>query len=288
MRALYAEILRLLDSRVPFTLCTVVESVGSVPAKDGAKMVVLADGTTFGTVGGAGLEERAKAIAREAMASGRGRIESFDLARWREGGLDSVCGGTVRIAFDPHPVKPHLLLAGGGHVALALARAAALLEYGVTVVDDRPEFADSGRFPAAREVIIAPPSWFADADLARFSHVFLVGYDHNVDAEILVHVARRFRGRIGVIGSQAKKRSLWERARAAGIPDSALDRIECPLGLPIGARTPEEIAVAILASVIKSERQPSRPGDDGASEPGVGERAHAQAPFSQRIRGGNR
>src|SRR5258706_12469188 len=111
------EILRLTETRIPFALCTVVEVKGSVPGKLGAQMIVRADGSQMGTVGGAGLEEKVKAAAREAMKTRKGGTQAYDLMRRKPGGLDSVCGGTVSVFVEPILPKPHALLCGGGHFA---------------------------------------------------------------------------------------------------------------------------------------------------------------------------
>ncbi|MHB8584394.1 MAG: XdhC family protein [Thermoplasmatota archaeon] len=253
MRDLYEEAIRLMDARVPFTLCTVVRTIGSVPAREGAKMIVRADGTTLGTVGGAGLEERAKDIALAGIARRRGGIERFDLANWKEGGLNSVCGGTVEIAFDVHPARPHLLLAGGGHVARAIAEACRPLGWNVTAVDDREEYVSADRFPDARSRVVSGPTWFSEADLSSYSHAFVLGYSHEIDTTILEHLLRRFPGTIALIGSEAKRRSMFTRLASRGLAAERIEAIESPIGLAIGAETPAEIAVAVVARIIAQE-----------------------------------
>src|SRR5580658_6131740 len=122
-RSTLIESLRLLDARRPFIRAVVVRSVGSVPGKVGATMIVRDDGTTLGTVGGAALEEKVKELAAEALRRQRGDLHHFDLQKWREGGLPSLCGGSVDVAIEYVAAPPHLLLWGGGHVAHALAGA---------------------------------------------------------------------------------------------------------------------------------------------------------------------
>lgn len=243
--------------RVPYALCTVVAAKGSVPGKPGFAMVVTAD-DAWGTVGGAGLEERVKRQARAMLPSGpTSEVHRFDLANWKEGGLDSVCGGTVDVSVHVARPRPHLLLLGAGHVAKSIADAARLLEWRVTVVDDREAFASRERFPDAEDRVVAEPAAaVAKLDLGTYSSVYVLGYDHHKDAAALVALLRHgFAGTVGVVGSRAKRESMFERARAAGVDDAALARVRCPIGLDIGAETPEEIAVAVAAEVIQETKR---------------------------------
>src|SRR5262245_44667608 len=137
----------LAEAGVPFALCTVIGARGSVPGKVGAKMIVTPDGAQFGTVGGAGLEEKTKALGVKCLGERKGGTFRFDLAYHRPGALDSLCGGSVEILVEFMGAVPHLLICGGGHVGLEVARLADQLEYLYSVLDDRPEFASRERFP---------------------------------------------------------------------------------------------------------------------------------------------
>lgn len=260
MRALWREMLTLSERRRPFVVCTVVDAEGSVPGKVGATMIVTPDGRNRGTVGGAGLEEKTKRLALEALRTGRSGLHHFDLARWKEGGLNSVCGGSVDISLLVHRPVPHLLLFGGGHCGKALADLCASLEWDVTVVDVRPEYANRERFPDATDVHAeAPADWARRADLAGYTHAYLLGHSWELDVDVLEALLRRYEGNVGVIGSEAKRRSLVDRLRQRGIDEAHLDRIACPIGVPIGAESPEEIAVAIAAEVIATLKKAPLP-----------------------------
>ena len=244
---------------VRFVVAAVVEAVGSVPGKLGARLVLTTDGRQLGTVGGAGLEEKVKGLARAALASGRGGLHRFDLARQKAGGLDSICGGSVSIFIEVMKPRPHLILFGGGHVALAVARLCDVLEYRYSVVDDRPEFSSRERFPYAAETVTGHAAdFFTDArDLAPYTHLYILGYSHHVDEETLAIALAlpRFAGPIGLIGSRLKRTDLGARVAARGVdPEAFAARVACPIGLPIGGETPGEIAVAILGEVIRSYR----------------------------------
>lgn len=242
---------------VACALAVVVETRGSVPGKTGATMIVTADGTSRGTVGGAGLEERVKRLCRDALAAGAGGVHTFDLAAWKHDGLDSVCGGTVTVAISLVDPVPHLLLVGGGHCAQALAKLCDHLDYGHTVVDSRAAFASDDLFPNARAVLCGDPAEFIRLaeDLSSFSHAYLMGHSHHEDGAALIALLERsFAGAIGVIGSQAKMHAFRERARERGISESALERVRSPIGIDVGAQTPAEIGVAVAAEVIRDVR----------------------------------
>lgn len=256
---LLREAATLAERGVACALAVVVETHGSVPGKLGATMLVTADGTSRGTVGGAGLEERVKKLCRDALASGRGGVHAFDLANWKEGGLDSVCGGTVKVALHVVRAAPHVLLVGGGHCAQALARVLDVLGHAYTVVDSRAEYARDDLFPRARErVCIKPAQLIRAREELPYSHVYVMGHSHHEDGDAviaLLHAA--FPGVIGVIGSKSKLHAFRERALAAGIDAERFDaHVRSPIGVDVGAETPPEIAVAVAAEIVRDLRAP--------------------------------
>ena len=252
------EVVRLLRSHRPFARATVVEATGSVPGKVGATMVVRADGTTVGTVGGAALEEEVKRRAVEAIERHRGGLAHFDLAAWKPGGLPSLCGGSVDIAIEYVAPRPNVLLWGGGHVAEAVARLLPGLEFDHSVADDRPEYVSERRFPLAQHrEAVAPSELFDRLDPAEFTHLLVLGYDAAKDLEVLYEASRRFPNTIGLIASAPKREHLYARLRERGVSREALGRIRSPVGVAIGAETPAEIAVSIVAQIV-GDVHPSR------------------------------
>jgi xanthine dehydrogenase accessory factor len=247
-------------------VATVVEAVGSVPGKLGARLVLAESGEMHGTVGGAGLEEQVKSLLRGALA-GRERpgLHRFELARQKPNALDSICGGSVSIFIEVMIPRPHLVLFGGGHVGLAVARLCDVVEYRYTVVDDRPEYAHRDRFPGAAETFVGHAADFLRGrDLTPYSHVYVLGYSHHEDEASLAATVRAFAGPIRLIGSQSKRVDLRSRLAAAGVPESEFDRrVTCPIGLDIAAETPAEIAVAILGEVIRDYRRSISPISQG-------------------------
>lgn len=246
------EALRLLDAHQPFVRAVVVRASGSVPGKTGASMLVRADGTTLGTIGGAALEEEVKAGAAAALRDRRGELRHFELKAWSEGGLPSLCGGSVDIAIEYVPARPNLLLWGGGHVAHALSSLLPTLEYDYSVADDRPEWVGVDRFPSAdrREVVEAARLW-ERFDPAAFTHLYVLGYDASKDLEVLAGAVTGFPNAIGLIASASKREHLFARLRERGVSRPTLARIRSPVGLDIGAETPAEIAVSIVAELVR-------------------------------------
>jgi xanthine dehydrogenase accessory factor len=241
----------LADAGQPFALCTVITTRGSVPGKVGAKMIVEKDGTPFGTVGGAGLEEKTKALAAECLGKKKSGQYKFDLAYFRPGALDSLCGGSVEILVEYMGAVPHVLICGGGHVGLEVARLLDQLEYVYSVVDDRPEYAGRERFVNAHGLFPArPEDFFPTADLSLYSHIIILGYSHRVDTDILHHCCKRFGGYVGVISSKLKRKEMFARVKERGVTDAELTRVEAPLGIAIGAETPAEIAVSIVGGIV--------------------------------------
>jgi xanthine dehydrogenase accessory factor len=259
-RRLTREALRLMESHQPFVRATVVRATGSVPGKQGASMLIRLDGSFVGTVGGAALEERVKGLAQRAFQERTGDLHHFDLQAWKEGGLPSLCGGSVDIALEYVGARPNLLLWGGGHVSHALATILPTLEYDFSVADDRPDWVGADRFPNAerREVVAADRLWSA-FEPSSFTHLYLLGYDAQKDLEVLHLAISKFPNAIGLIASSAKREHMFAKLRDRGISREAIARIRSPVGLDIGAQSPAEIAVSIVAEIVQGMHPASLP-----------------------------
>ncbi len=246
------EALRLLDAHQAFARATVVSTSGSVPGKLGASMIVRSDGSSVGTVGGAALEEEVRRLAVEAIDRRAGGLHHFDLAAWKPAGLPSLCGGSVEIAVEFVPARPNLLLWGGGHVAQSLAAVLPTLEYDYSVADDRPDWVGADRFPTAdRREVVAPRDLFDVFAPEEFTHLYLLGYDALKDLEVLDVALHRFPNAIGLIASASKREHLFAKLRERGASRESLARVRTPVGLPIGAQSPPEIAVSIVAEIVR-------------------------------------
>jgi xanthine dehydrogenase accessory factor len=232
-------------------LVTIVRAQGSTPQRVGAKMLVYADGRTVGTIGGGCYESEAFWKARDAIASGKHALVRFDLNDDIAGESGLVCGGQMDVFIEPLAPSPHLYIAGGGHVSLCLARAAAEVGFRIHVVDDREKYANAERFPDADEVVVdSIPGWLEQAAFAPPAYVAIVTRGHQHDLAALRAVATRDLRYVGLIGSRAKVTRIFDALREEGLPADAMRRVHAPIGLDLGAVTPAEIAVSIVAELV--------------------------------------
>jgi xanthine dehydrogenase accessory factor len=234
---------------------TVVCARGSTPQRAGAKMLVFPDGRTIGTIGGGCYENDAFWKAREAIATGKHQLVHYELNDdfAQENGL--VCGGQMDVHIDPLEPTPHLYIVGAGHVGWHLGRLAADAGYRVHVVDDREKFANTERFPAAEEVVAESiPDWLHRANVPASSFVVVVTRGHTHDLEAMRSLAARDLRYLGLIGSRAKVRRIYDRLLAEGMPAECLERVHAPIGFDIGAVTPAEIAISIIAELVAVRR----------------------------------
>ncbi len=249
---LYAELAALTAEGRPFVLATVIETGGSTPQKPGSKMVVLADGSTRGTVGGGAIELQIVESAKALLASPeQSRLLETHLTH----DLGMCCGGKMRVFLEKHAAAAQLFIFGAGHVGKELAHVAHRVGFRVTVVDDRAEWASRERFPDADALLVRHP-----AELARTleggldCYFCITTHDHPLDQAVLEALLPRPSAYLGVIGSRRKAERFRMRLRAAGFSDEALARVKSPMGLPIHALTPAEIAISILAELISLRR----------------------------------
>ena len=314
-------------------LCGIIESTGSAPRTSGARMLVLADGTVRGTVGGGPVEGASLERARQMLARGESHVTlPFDLNSHMAARAGMVCGGEVTVLLQRvtreqsdffvrvgalhaarrqgvlltvlRPEQPPLLalwsldglegtelpapliseleakarktrqpfgldadgirvfaeplvaatvvhLVGAGHVALATAKVAAFAGFEVVVMDDREEFANTERYPEARSVRVLESFDQCLSDLGPDDYVVIVTRGHLHDRDVLAQALRTTAGYIGMIGSRSKRDAVYRSLLEAGATQADLDRVFCPIGLAIGADTPEEIAVSIVAEMIR-------------------------------------
>ena len=236
-------------------LVTIVSTRGSTPQRVGAKMLVYADGRTLGTIGGGCYESDAFGKAREALRTRKSRLVEYELTDdfAEETGL--ICGGQMQVFIEPIEPPPQLVILGAGHVGLQLGRLAPALGFRVTVVDDRERFANRERFPDADNVVVdSIPDWIDRTPLSSAAYVVVLTRGHRQDYDAVLALADRELRYVGLIGSRAKVAKVVDRALAEGVSPDWLRTVHSPIGLDIGAVTPEEIAVSILAELIAVRR----------------------------------
>jgi xanthine dehydrogenase accessory factor len=250
-REVFAAVADALERGEPAALVTIVSTTGSTPQRNGAKMLVFADGRIVGTIGGGCYENDAFGKAREAIASRTPQLVHYELSDdfAQETGL--ICGGQMDVYIEPIEPSSELYIVGAGHVGFHLARIAHEVGFRVHVVDDREKFANVERFPTATEIVVDDiPSWIARTHLPAHAYTVIVTRGHTNDLEALRALAPRELRYLGLIGSRAKVARIYEALVDDRIPAEALERVHAPIGLDIGAVTPQEIAVSILAELI--------------------------------------
>jgi xanthine dehydrogenase accessory factor len=217
-------------------------------------MLVHADGRTIGTIGGGCYENEAVLKAREAIRTGRQGLLHYELNDdfAQENGL--ICGGRMDVHVDPLEPAPTVYIIGAGHVGWHVGRAATDAGFRVVVVDDRVKFASAERFPGA-EVIVEPiPAWLERAEIPSSAFVAILTRGHQHDLDAVRAMAARDVRYLGLIGSRAKVVRIREALLAEGIAAARLDRVHAPIGLDIGAVTPGEIAISIVAEMVAVRR----------------------------------
>lgn len=253
---LFEEIVRMRRAGLPAALCTVLLARGSTPGKDAMKMLVRADGSILGSVGGGCVEADAIQMALEVIHTDRAQTQSFRLTQRDLPDSGLICGGQVTILAEP-VVPPVLVLLGGGHVSSAAVRVAKECGLRVAVCDTREDYANPTVHPQADECFAG--SWHeAVARYAPAKHHYLVivtrGHKDDADALRAVWEHRCEPKYLGMIGSKAKKVTLDKILADEGVDPAWLAAVQTPIGLPIGAKASGEIAVSLVAELVRLRR----------------------------------
>ncbi len=235
----------LIDGGGHGALATVIRSSGSTPQVPGARLLMRADGSLVGTIGGGAIELHVVEELRACLEDRRPRVVQKDLLRE----LAMCCGGRMEVFVEPVEGRPRLVIFGAGHVAKATAQVARGLGMRVTVVDDREELNTEARFEGCERVLEEPSAALEAVRPTERDWLLIVTHDHRVDEEALDVFARQPHAYLGMIGSRRKVYRVLARIHARrGLPP--LDRVYAPVGLAIGAVTPEEIAISVAAELI--------------------------------------
>jgi xanthine dehydrogenase accessory factor len=217
-------------------------------------MLIKEDGTFVGTIGGGGTEHQLLQKVSEIMKSGKPQVVHFDLSG-KEGALGMICGGQMDVFLEPIMPAETLYLFGAGHVSQSTAAIAKMLGFRTVVIDPRPEYNNNERFPnadmlMAEEYDVAFPKLSVDEN----SYIVIYTTGHVIDEKCLHFAVGTKAKYIGMIGSKKKAKEVKERLLQKGVPQSELDKVHSPIGIEIGAETPDEIAISILAEIVKFRR----------------------------------
>jgi xanthine dehydrogenase accessory factor len=252
---LFEEIVKLRRSGNRGALATIVHTNGSIPSFESSRMLVREDGSIAGTIGGGCVEADVWAAAKEVMRQESPRKMIFNLNHEASYDNGLICGGTLEVFVEPILPQPTLYIFGGGHVSMALAQSAHTAGFAIGVIDDREAFANRNRFPMADEIYTTYEDAFEKLKVNASSYLVIVTRGHRDDMRVLGWAVNTPAKYVGMIGSKRKVLSVYEALEREGISPEKLARVHAPVGLEIGALTPEEIAISIAAELIAVRRQ---------------------------------
>ncbi len=232
-----------------YAFATIIDStIKGTPRKTGAKMVVLEDGSIWGSIGGGRNEKNAQLECFKAIKSRKPSVVTY---KFDEKPGNSICGGEIKVFIEPFAGKKHLIICGAGHIALPLSAIGKMLNFKVSILDNRPELANIKRFPHVDDIHLGEHAQeLKKLKVTQDTFVVIVtqGYEHDLNA--LLVALKTKASYIGFISSKVKKVKFFRRLREQGISEKNISRIHAPMGIDIGAQTPEEIAVSIAGELI--------------------------------------
>jgi len=250
MSNIYQALLELENDHQAGALCTIIDTSGSTPRHEGSKMLVYADGSFIGTVGGGEVENRVRQEAIDSMIDGKTRLLKYSMVDPKAGD-PGVCGGTMEVFVEPMIPNPLMVVVGGGHVGKAVATLAKILKFRVAISDDRPEFCTPEMNPDADEFYCVPMEKLDEVlNITPQTYLILTTRGSNVDVAGLEPLLKSPAAYIGIIGSKRRWLTTRKGLMEKGVSEARLDQVYSPIGLELKAETPEEIAVSIMAEII--------------------------------------
>ena len=254
---LYDEIIRLRRLGQKCAVATIVQVRGSIPSYESAKLLVREDGSMAGTIGGGCVEAEVWNAAREVIETEKPKHLNFSLGQDAAYDNGLICGGQLDVFVEPILPQPSAIVFGAGHISKSLCKIAGLAGFRTTVVDDREAFANAERFPDADEIHSGEyEAIFPILPVNETTYIVIVTRGHRDDMRVLQWAIGTNAKYVSMIGSKRKVISVIKELEKQGIPRSAFERIFAPMGLDIGAISPEEIAVAVVAEMIAVRRNP--------------------------------
>lgn len=243
----------LLQNRKSFALATVISSKGSTPRSTASKMIIMEDGSIYDTIGGGIVEAKVIKLGKEAIKEGKPIVVNYRLNSDSKDGLNMQCGGDMDIFIDVFTRSPHLIIVGGGHIGLALSKIIQTVGWEYSVIEERNDYSNPNRFLSARNIYNKGDiDTLEKLDVDENTYIVIVTKDH--DKESLKKAICKNAKYIGMIGSSRKVAIVKQELLEEGISEELLEKIHAPIGLDIGAETPEEIAISIVAEMIMFSR----------------------------------
>jgi xanthine dehydrogenase accessory factor len=254
---IYEEVVRLRRLGQKCALATIVQVNGSIPSYESAKLLVREDGSMLGTIGGGCVEAEVWNVARDVMQTERPRHMNFSLGQDAAYDNGLICGGQLSVFVEPVVPQPRLYVFGAGHISKSISKIATLAGFATVIVDNREAFANRERFPEADEIFAEEyEDVFPKLPIRDTSYLVIVTRGHRDDMRVMRWAVGTNAKYIAMIGSKRKVIGVVKELEKEGIPREAFERAFAPMGLDIGAITPEEIAVSIVAEMIAMRRAP--------------------------------
>ena len=251
----YEELVRLRKLGKKCALATIVEVRGSIPSHETAKLLVREDGSMTGTIGGGCVEAEVYNAALEAMETEKPRRLTFNLGQDAAYDNGLICGGQLDVYVEPVLPAPRAVVFGAGHISKSLSKVASLAGFETVVIDDRESFATSERFPEAAEVHAGEyEQIFPQLRIDENAYLIIVTRGHRDDMRVLRWAIMTPARYVAMIGSRRKVLNVIKELEKEGIPRAAFERLHAPMGLDIGAISPEEIAISVAAEMIAVRR----------------------------------
>ncbi len=255
---IYQEVARLRQLGQKCALATIVQVNGSIPSYESAKLLVREDGSMVGTIGGGCVEAEVWNVAREVMESERPRHMNFTLGQDAAYDNGLICGGQLSVFVEPVVPEPRAFIFGAGHISKSLSKVANLAGFATVIVDNREAFANRERFPEAEEIHAAEyEELFPNLNIRDTSYIIIVTRGHRDDMRVLRWAVTTQAKYIAMIGSKRKVIGVVKELEREGLTRESFERIFAPMGFDIGAITPEEIAVSVVAEMIAVRRSPA-------------------------------
>ena len=259
MDDIYEEIVRIRRKGDKAALATVVQVKGSTPRSKGSKMLIRSDGSILGSIGGGCLESEVWEAGMKVIQEESARVLDFDLTGKKDTPEGLICGGIMQILIEPIISQPAVYIFGAGHVGFAVSKIAKMTGFRVIVIDDRPAYANAERFPDADDFYVDDPATTVNRlDLGQNDYLVIACRGHLEDQLVLEQAIKTPAGYIGMLGSKKKNKTVFANLEAGGAQKEALQKVHSPIGLPITAETPEEIAVSIMAEIIDTRRKKAK------------------------------
>jgi xanthine dehydrogenase accessory factor len=253
----FEELIRLRNLGQKSALATIVQVKGSIPSFEAAKLLVREDGSLVGTIGGGCVEAEVWNAAREVIETGKPRHMSFSLGQDAAYDNGLICGGQLDVFVECVSPQPSVIIFGGGHISKSLAKVLEMAGFRVTVSDNRETYANRDRFPEAADVFAEEyEDLFPKLTVNESTFIVIVTRGHRDDMRILRWAVTTQSKYISMIGSKRKVISVVHELEKEGLPREVFERVFAPMGLEIGAESPEEIAISVGAEMIAMRRLP--------------------------------